>query len=492
MSTLISNTTSNPVILPRAFNEIELGPHEAITVTDDLAEVTPQLVGTGLTASQVQEGDGNAVRFTAADSFNVFVDGASGSDGNDGLTAGTALQTIAKAYEIFPTNTFPFGGTDPVVTINLADNGAGGVQTYGPLHLIRIGSASALRTNYRFVGPPMVAATIAGSTSAPLDVVPATQVDQTGTPSVAADARRCRLNATTAAPGWTIDQHQGLFARITRGGSLVIPEIPITKNSANQVFIDDEGVVADVLAGDTLEIVTPGARILGPAADLGIFLLTGSGSGFVGFLNPAEIAHFTRLSLETPLVAGVQGLAFDRCAFSGIIMSGRGGSAGFANCLVTAQWAWDAPERMDSSANPSGTFIATTGRMSIVSFRRLLFRGGSANFSRRVSVWDGAGADAIRTEGVTCLTFNTVVQGSGTTGAGIHVEGKNGIVKINGGDDTLITGTGGDLQVATGAVISYGTGVGEFEEVAGFNGNFTRVLEGAAAAPTGDASVIFT
>jgi hypothetical protein len=66
------------------------------------------------------------------------------------------------------------------------------------------------------------------------------------------------------------------------------------------------------------------------------------------------------------------------------------------------------------------------------------------------------------------------------------------LVQIAGGDLVTITGGGGDLKVGDAAAISYGTGVGDFEEVAGYAGNFTRRLEGTAAAPTGDASVITT
>jgi hypothetical protein len=53
-----------------------------------------------------------------------------------------------------------------------------------------------------------------------------------------------------------------------------------------------------------------------------------------------------------------------------------------------------------------------------------------------------------------------------------------------------ITGTGGDLKVGNGAAVAYGTGVGNFSEVLGWNGNFTRVLGGTATAPTGDTSQI--
>jgi hypothetical protein len=91
-------------------------------------------------------------------------------------------------------------------------------------------------------------------------------------------------------------------------------------------------------------------------------------------------------------------------------------------------------------------------------------------------------------------TTSAAVLGTGNSGAGIKCM-FGGIARVNSNateEKTAITGGLGALMVTVGAAVAYGTGVGEFEEVAGYNGNFTRMLEGTATAPTADTSLITT
>ena len=87
----------------------------------------------------------------------------------------------------------------------------------------------------------------------------------------------------------------------------------------------------------------------------------------------------------------------------------------------------------------------------------------------------------------------TALQGDGNTGSGVQAT-ENGAIKLVGGTLVTITGALGDLQLADGAAISYGTGAGEFEEAAGYAGIFTRAQEnaGSAASPRADSSIIRT
>ena len=303
----------------------------------------------------------------------------------------------------------------------------------------------------------------------------------------------------TAAPGWTVDDFQGAFARITRGGSLVINETPVSKNDADHVFIDNDDVVPFLMAGDTLEIVIPGAKMDGPGPDLGLFAIMGSGSAFDGFLGTFGLHAFTRIELDSPLVGNVGGLTFDRCLFAGITALFRGGSQGFASCASTTVLNLDNPAQ-HASVDPSGIFIIpTAGRTSLIvtAGGSFTMRGGQASFGRNVSVWDRPFGNGITLEETAFLDLQAggtlAVQGINGSGVGIFCA-QNTTVIVEGGTLTTITGPIGDIQLDYGGAISYGTGAGEFEEAAGFDGIFTRVQEnaGSAASPRADSSIIRT
>jgi len=430
---------------------------------------------------------GQAITFCGGvGTLDIYVDATNGNDANTGLV-GDPLQTIGAVYDKFPWEIMG----ECTLQINLADN-AGAVAVYETPQ-VKIGSNRAVTANYRIVGPSMIPITPAtGPVAAVLDVAPATQVDNTGAPS--GIGHRTRLNFTAAAPGWTVDDFQGAYVLITRGGNQVIAETPISKNTADEIFVDNEDVVADVLAGDTCTIVQEGASITGPAGDAGIFLITGFGAGDAGFVNPNTPSHFTRVELDGPYIAGVAGVAFDRCTITGVAPFGKGGAPKLSNCAITASLTWDACEFGFGDINPGESFLSTAGYVSFVMTGggRFQMRGGSAQTTKNVSVWGSTLSESIGLQANASLGLFGAVQGVGLgASVGIRCGGRMSVCQVSGGDSTVITGPGGDLRVASGAAIAYGAGVGAFEEVAGFNGNFTRVLEGVAAAPTGDASIIY-
>lgn len=430
---------------------------------------------------------GFGVQFLDSGTLNVFVDAVGGNDANDGLTAGTALQTLQEVYRKFPLMAFP----DATIIVNLADDGAGGVATYPDVSTVMLYDMGGLHARYRYVGPAMVNFTPAtGPVSAVLDGAPADVVDNTGAPS--GTGQRTRLNFTAAAPGWTVDDFQGAFARITRGASQVIAEVGISKNGADTIFIDNDDVAAAVAAGDLVTIVVPGARIQGPAADFDQVAIQGIGPAWDGFLDPTEPSSFTRLEI-TGFISGNIHCSFDRCLLTGLLSTIRGGTVLFSNCVSV-------PQLVCYTCNvegrdPRGTFLSGAGDVMLTAFERITLARSLFFQTRHMGIWDGALTDAIiaRENSAYNTSVNIGLSGSGTPGAGIHAI-HNSFVRVNGGAFTNLVGNGGALQVGTGAIIAYGTGVGQFEEAAGYDGIFTRVLEsgGTAITPRGAASIITT
>jgi hypothetical protein len=432
----------------------------------------------------------------------VYVDSTSGSDTNDGLTPATALQTINAVYTKFPM--FVFAGA--TMTVNLAAGAANTVANYPCRSLVVNGGSGALAA-YRFRGPQMVPATLA---SGPTTVVGGL------TASVPAGTRRTQIVAVPN-PGWTVNNLQGSFLRVTRGGVKVFFELPICENTADTIFVDILNIVGVIQATDTIEIVTPGARITSDSA-LGEVFITGN-AGYLpssAYWGGSPTSVFERIRISGfPLSMNVGGLAFDRCRIDNFPFW-KGGSVAHVNCIYPngvklGCMSLEVPisSRPDAVGNPINTSVS----MELAAFDLFLVGNPDASAQyyckRAMSVYNQTQVTrgAIHVFGMGSWFFAD--DGSGTVGGTVALNGANnagpfiwcvfgGQARINSTvtapSFTLGTGTGNPLRVGVGAAnpaIPYGNGAGAFQEAAGFNGNFHRMAAGTAAAPTGDASRIF-
>ena len=432
--------------------------------------------------------------------LDVYVDSVNGSDNNDGLSQATALETFGALYEKFSLDMY--GGSGLIV--NLVNDTAAVVQ-YVVDGYLRLGEGGRVISSNPVVyrGPEMILFVPAtGPSTAALDVVPAVRVDQTGTPS--GTGNQTRLDFTAAAPGWTPNDFRRRFVRVTRGASRVFDELPISSNGASSLTVDTTGIVGNILATDTVEIVETAVHIVGGAADFAnLSILKKSGaSGIVGVLPDALGATFTRIAFDEIICEDVSGVQFDRCHFSLNNQGGTSftrGSVAFKNCI--ASWelfllgATETPVASVAGDTPlNAAAVGVTqldGALHIGSANPIAYSAGIGIFIP-THTYSNYG-DGIRVNGV----GSKLVQKAGIPiiGAGSQFGircSNGGVAHVLGGTETEITGTSGDLSVGTGAAVSYGTAAGEFEEVAGWNGNFTRMLEGTPTAPTGTTSRITT
>lgn len=436
---------------------------------------------------------------------NVFVDGTSGNDANNGLTSGTALQTIEAVYRKFPNSLF---GSAQIL-VNLL-NASTTVRLDYSVAVINIFGGNMPFTNtYAYRGPAMIQYVPAtGPSTAALDVTPAVRVDQAGAGS--ATGQRTRFDFTVANPGWTVNDLASSFLRITRAGSDVIYEMPIVENTANSVTVDSINLVGVVLASDLVEIVTPSVRLLGSTMVVGVprLAIYGRGSAQASINSITPYAVFERITFGGNFYAIGQGvLSFDRCQFE---HQGGGASSNeirefciaLANCssqtgliLLTAQGSL-APTRR----NTNGTPVAPT---AIVDFVMAPKPGqsspglqiGSSRFSltprgagiytpvANLSVYrqSSHGIVVVGSGSLLMTSANaTMIQGAGNGGAGLKCGwGGQARIPVNSvittvGDRTSITGAAGSLAVHSGAVVPYGTGAGAFAEAAGFNNTLYR------------------
>ena len=445
--------------------------------------------------------------------LTVFLDGINGLDTNNGLTALTAKQTYMGIINAFPQ--ILVGG--PKILVSIAGTGGFGINATAPLTYTEPtflipgpGGIShngwCVRACERVPANPTT-----GPTTAALDVVPAVEINQANA-AAPGTGFRTRLDFTAAAPGWTANNFRNsrFYVRIRRAGVDVIPETPIVENTASSLTIDVL-CVAQILSTDTVEIVRQGVEFTGPAADLNQHLITGGGApdpfdvfGIgVGNGNTIEGVAFIGRPVFQSFVGGL-----DRCAASGLLILFE------AKCelvlmqckfqLATQMYGYSVFNRQPgqfravSPVNPifqTPAFrqaLAVVGTMSIGDPRGgftvyqvddVLSKYGGTS----LRVWGGGSALSTAGSG----TAN--ILGSGASASGLHARYGAKII-ANGGTRTQITGTAGALRVgpAASATVAYGVGVGAWEQVAGFNGNFYRMNGSVAISPTGDDSQIMT
>lgn len=439
-------------------------------------------------------------------SIDIYVDAVNGDDARDGATAATALKTLHEVYLRIP----DLVGNDGGLTIHLADDGAGGVADY-PVNELRLGGAAGWFNAYRYRGPQMVLVTPTTGDATIVGGLTATLVGQ-----------RTRIDVAPN-PGWTVNDFQGKFLRVTRGGELVFFELPIAENDADSVFIDTRtGISANIQAGDTIEIVQPGAKFVSTSNGLCIFIRGHAGclptdSAFwATYETDKQAASFERVHIgDFPVMAGVHGLTFDRCVLDNTPFF-KGGSVSFINTICTLgiklscmSLEFPIQGRPDTPTSPIHQTIGDAS-VELLCTEILLIGNpdgiGQYKTFRNVSVYNQANVNrgAIHVVGMgsmfwasdsnDALAVNAALLGSNNVGPFIWcIHGGQARINTTAGANppTEGTGAGDPLRVGKGAAIAYGTAAGAFEEVAGFNGNFHRMLAGTAAAPTGDASRIF-
>lgn len=421
-----------------------------------------------------------------AGAMNIYIDSTNGDNNNSGLRSDDALQSIPGFYQKFCyliSNSIQF-------IINLAA-GTGGTQATYLTPFVHLGNTYPFTYTMTFRGPDMVTVTPAtGSSTATVSA------------RTAVSSNRTRIDFS-GTPGWTNNNLAAKFARFTRAGAAVCPEMPITENDTDSIFIDED-VSAIINVSDVVTIVQPGAIIQGRVADLNTINVVGY-STFADWNSNPTAHSFERVQLTSTFANA--SASYDRCKFVTAFFAQQG-IHNFVNCAATCQMIFQGA-RTDTSAiscRRNTTFISPTGGLTMLAIEGAeLFVGLSGipsgfiptrNLSiNRAATGGSTGAIHVGPNS----TFNipvgqeVAVQGSGNAYVGIHARG--GTVRLPSPNTftgfITITGVSGDLSVDS-TVVNYGTGAGQFEQVVGFNGNVHRIGGSTAAIPLGRFGLITT
>lgn len=449
---------------------------------------------------------------TPSYAVDAYIDAVNGNDANSGLSTAAPLRTIAGFYQAFP---FLYGN-GARITANLAGGGGFGASAtsqinYTGVQMIWVGGLDP-HPAVCFRGPYMVPITPATGTSAPtLTATPTQIVDQTN--AVNAAGQRTKFNFVAA--GWTVNDLRDKLAwiRVRRGGNMVLFELPITDNDASACYVDAAPIaVGTVLQTDTVEIVTVGAMIVRDtvAENFDYMRISGFGSyqSFAGFGVTTTGHTFERIGFSgNVIVQNVPGVGFDRCGFDGPLLEIHGGSnTAMFGCKSRGEVDWNThggnfySGRPDSATSPDPGNLYTQSHLVIVNGGRLYIggvEGGSGGTWRtqyNLCVTGSTAVDAIHVEGSTAFLNAGTIAAATITGRNNNSYGLNprygGQILVQGGQKSTITAGTNDMRVAKTAGINWGTGVGQFQEVAGFNGNFHRVGGSTATVPLGDLSRI--
>lgn len=422
-----------------------------------------------------------------AGTYHVWVDSVRGDDvANDGAQA-TPFASLDAVYAFAPL--FLLGSAR--MQVHLVGD-ATGVRVYR-CNTVWLGGFGPYVAAYAYVAPPMnrVVPTT-GLATAALDVTPATEA-----------GHKTTFHFATAAPGWTVHDFQGYgFVRVMRGMALV-GRWPISDNTATTIVIDRKDVAAHILASDTVEIVRPAVAICGTddVNNFASFTIAGSGglppAGTGQFLPPLTGHCFTDIELGAPAVGpnlvalNVEGLTFDGCLFTADALF-RGGSVGFIDCKGSNAGGSGYNSVFNIAggtaiALASGVVPLVAAPMGLVLIGQNLVVGeqpgsrcGQFYAPYNVSVYNApdttiGAIDVLGTGSFFFVNDDVAVQGTGNTYAAIRC-GLGGRAHVSGGAFLTITGTGNPLLVGAQPAVAYGVGAGQFQEVAGFNGNLLDPL----------------
>lgn len=459
-------------------------------------------------------------RFQTSGTTTVYINSATGDDENDGLTALTPLASLAGWMAKFAAFTVHPGQ----MIVGLADSLNQYWNTVLPdplatpldyeVDAIMLNSVAAeyLYGALSIRGPQMVHVAETGTEFREISATALTA----GTESMTVDV--------TGGVNWAVNglkqnwvQFENLAGAVPT--DKLYYELPIVSNTATQLTLDVNTIRAalNALIGTVwARIVRPGANIAAVGANFAI-TIGGIGGAMVGDYDASQHSGgvFERIRFrDYTIVRNEFSGVFDRCRFDGIATYGA--RVGMINCLAAVDVAWEGgsvdrpvprPDLATGTTNPNtqtrDTQMQLLSYVGIVVGREsggamLLATRNLSSYSGGVDgITVGPGAKLVMSDQVTGST--PALQGSGNTGVGLRVL-TNGLARIEipttAGPTTTgkctITGTGGSLKVSTGAAVAYGLAAGNFSEVVGWNNNFTRVLEGTAVHPTGDASIITT
>lgn len=470
-----------------------------------------------------QPGTGHARDFVLDGSnTDVYVDSVNGLDTNDGLSTTTALQSINGVYTKFPLYYFQMS----TFTIHLAGVGGFGasataIADYDTSNLLVGGQGGVFSAVYHYKGPHMVPVTPAtGPATAALDAGVLTRV--IGGAASAGGLLATQFNFTGAAPGWTAGDFTNKFMRVTRGGNMVIYEAPIANNTADTILILqpelDTLLASPILNTDTVEIVEPGARFINTTLPLQAFdecRVTGVGTfNFDVAYSPADPPNgyaFERIQFRT--AATIQfavGVEFDRCYMGPGTVFVDDSSIGFIAC--SAQVVVLANSRHGSvgvAPNPdSVTSPIVANRIRYMGLQCFALQVGSEYGSSTFRMDHPLGFQGntiirdllfVTNNSLFWLSQgddNGYIQGTGT---GATLKGIrcwiNSIAQIPGNATPgrcSVFGPGGDIDTGqnSGTPVPYGNLVGDFEEIAGYNGHLQKFP--TAPGQFGDSSVITT
>lgn len=428
--------------------------------------------------------------------IEIWVDGVNGDDANSGLLPTDALRTHQALYHKYPQHWF---GTAQAI-INTA--GVGGFaaptapQTYNDQYLRACGEGS--QNNYVYRAAPKCAfVPTTGPATAALDAVPLVVVDQAGVPT--AGGGRARLDFTAAAPGWTVNDFRGrnAFLRITRAGVRLIDELPIAENGADFLIVDNELTALGVVDTDVVTIVRPSVIVTGTSTfDLGATVILGDGTAIAqtsSLFAENRGATFDGYQFNVLYTRNVHGLWFNGCCFPAFTRIDKG-TANYTNIKALNTFLHfsvtdnDPRPRGRTALDPTFPNVFNCGH-----WRGLTCgdegQPAAMNVFRPIASYAGTHGVSVRGQSFFGCS-STKLLGSGNTQFGLRVH-HGSQARIGAGLNSQIVGGTGNLQCDVGtAVVNFGTGAGEFQEAAGFNGNLHHVGGSTATVPLGGMSRI--
>lgn len=386
---------------------------------------------------------------TAA-AMTLFVNGATGSDTNDGLTSTTALATITEGIRRVP---LVIKGVQ--VTINVA----AGTYAEGLSDFRAVVLDNAASTDFRLVAS---------------DWTTVTPITGSATGTIASVSTATGV-ATITLAGWTASDFKGKFLKLN-GGSLVSKYIPIFDNAATTLTLPLEAAMSN-LTGQTFTIVTQAVFLSGSGGHIP-FVWSGSGSEPS---NPLGAFHVIGFSITAASGVGFLledgSIHLESCNFTNngfIAVNQTGGrslltisysyiqtSAGLNGISVSGGLALyiGASAIASSSGNASAGITSTNASYVVgnpVSGGKVIISNATLgmNFGRGATLLNGSYdlrtcTTALRL-GARCTLESVKLQVSGTTTTGILAAGPADVGNVGGfcsiqlATASSITGCSGD------------------------------------------------